>query len=135
METKTHEYLRQHQFSEISILDFLRAGIDKDDIINTIVDLYRKKQVVTSYGGDYPFHACSISVHPSKWEEYINTYGKTYIKSMYRNGIKKKEILAIREIMWEFVKQCYPYLLDEGEGGSYTHPSAWTFVRTTNRFE
>ena len=136
METKTHEYLRQHQLSEVSILDLIRHGIGRDDIVNTIVDLYRKKEVVLSFGGSYPFNAYPISVHPSKWEEYQkDKIGNSILRGMYRNGILKKEVIAIRDVMWGIVKECFSYRIDEVHNvGSYTHPAAWTFVRTTNRF-
>jgi hypothetical protein len=136
METKTLRYFYEHQLSEISILDLIREGLDKDDIINTITTLYRNKDVVMSYGGGYPFNAETMSVDPNSWEAYTkNRIFNSILRGMYRSGIKKKEILLIREIMWALVKNLYSHRFDEkSEYGSYTHPASWTYVRTTRKF-
>jgi hypothetical protein len=136
METKTHEFLRQHQLQEVSVLELIRVGIDKDDIVSTVVDLYRKKQVVTSYGGSYPIHAYTIGIHPTVWEEYVKGRGNIWMREMYRRKLKKKEIELVREIMWKLVAELFPNKLNDNmERSSYTHPATWTFVRTTREFD
>ena len=136
METKTFRYFYEHQLRETSILDLIREGLDKDDIINTITTFYKNKDVVMSYGGGYPFNAETMSVHPDMWEAYTkNSVFSSIIRGMYRSGIKKKEILLIREIMWALVKNLYPHRFDEKYPyGEYTHPASWTYVRTTRKF-
>jgi hypothetical protein len=136
MESKTHEYLRSHQLLEVSVFELIKCGIEKEDIINTVVDLYRKKQLVMSYGGEFPIHAYTIGVHPTKWDEYVKGYGNVWMKTMYRNKVKKKEIELLREIMWTIVAQLFPSRLNDSiEHSSYTHPTTWTFIRTTKEFE
>lgn len=125
MKMSIEEYMLSLRTDQVHVLDLIRLKKWSDEeIASQLKALHAAKRVVFCYHGSFIFgHIISLS--PEDWEkaQQRGTVLNSFLRSNYKRGILKKEILALRKIM----RLIFDNYDEDIRGGR--SPYEWGFVR------